>query len=170
MNKKFEQIPLTMIDRVRRNHALEHATLNILAQQGIPALSGYSDTVGFWVVGEVPTEKLQEAINQAVTRLRAGEHDLAIHPYCGTNFLASGAAAGGAAWLALVGANNWRRKFDRLPWAIALATVALIVSQPLGPFLQKNVTTLAEIGELKCAEITFYPEAALPLHRVKTKG
>jgi len=170
MNKKFEQIPLTMIDRVRRNHALEHATLNILAQQGIPALSGYSDTVGFWVLGEVPTEKLQEAINQALTRLRAGEHDLAIHPYCGTNFLASGAAAGGAAWLALSGANNWRKKFDRLPWAIALATVALIISQPLGPYLQKNVTTRAEIGELKCAEITFYPEAALPLHRVKTKG
>jgi hypothetical protein len=170
MNNKFEQFPLTLFDRVRRNHALEHATLNVLAQQGIPALSGYSDTVGFWVMGEVPTEKLQEAINQALARLRGGEHGLAIHPNCGTNFIASGAAAGGAAWLALVGANGWRKRFDRLPLAMALASLALIFSQPLGPFLQKNVTTQAEIGELKCAEITYYPESALPLHRVKTKG
>jgi hypothetical protein len=170
MNNKLEQFPLTLFGRIRRNHALEHATLNILAQQGISALSGYSDTVGFWVMGEVPTEKLQDAINQALERLRTGEHGLAIHPNCGTNYLASGAAAGGAAWLALVGANSWRKRLDRLPFAMALASLALIVSQPVGPFLQKNFTTQAEIGELKCAEITFYPEATVPLHRVKTKG
>lgn len=160
---------LKPVNRIRRNHALEHATLNILAGQGYPRLSGYSDMNGFWVIGEVPTEMLQAAANQGLQRLGAGEAVLAIHPHCGTNYVASGAAAGTAAWLVMLG-DNRKDKWSRLPFAIALATAAFIFSQPLGPWLQKKVTTQARVGEMKITEITLYQRGMPTLHRIKTKG
>lgn len=160
---------LKPVNRIRRNHALEHATLNILAGQGYPRLSGYSDWNGFWVIGEVPTEMLQAAANQALQRLATGEAALAIHPHCGTNYVASGAAAGTAAWLVMLG-DNRKDKWSRLPFAIALATLAFIVSRPLGPWLQKKVTTQARMGGLKITEITLYQRGFPTLHRIRTRG
>ncbi len=160
---------LKPVNRIRRNHALEHATLNILAGQGYPRLSGYSDLNGFWVIGEVPTEMLQAAANQGLQRLGTGESSLAVHPHCGTNYVASGAAAGTAAWLVMLG-DNRKNKWNRLPFAIGLATLAIIFSRPLGPWLQKNVTTQSRVGEMKISEITLYQRGMPTLHRVKTKG
>ena len=58
--------------RVRRNHALEHATLQILAEKHHPhRLGGLSDTQGFWVFGEVDPESLFNAAEEA--RKRAEE-------------------------------------------------------------------------------------------------
>jgi len=160
---------LKPVNRIRRNHALEHATLNILAGQGYPRLSGYSDWKGFWVVGEVPTEMLQAAANQGLQRLEAGEAILAIHPHCGTNYVASGAAAGTVAWLAMLGGDR-KSRWNRLPFVVVLSTLAFMVSQPLGPWLQKKVTTQARVGEMKITEITLYQRGMPTLHRIKTKG
>jgi len=87
--------------RVRRNHALEHATLQILAEKSHPhGLGGLSDTRGFWVFGEIDPETLMQAAEEARKRLNKGEHHLAIHPHCGTNFAAAGIVGGFFAWLA----------------------------------------------------------------------
>jgi hypothetical protein len=160
---------LKPVNRVRRNHALEHATLTILAGQGYPRLSGYSDLKGFWVIGDVPTDLLQTAANQALQRLAAGEGSLAIHPHCGTNYVASGIAAGTAAWLVMLG-DNRKDKWSRLPFAVLFSTLAFIFSRPLGPWLQKNVTTLPRVGHLKIVEITLYQRGVPTLHRIKTVG
>ena len=76
-----------MISRIRRNHGLEHATLHILANY-LPntMFAGHSDMGGFWIIGDVPPETLQVAVQDAMTRLRAGDKRLAIHPNCGTNY------------------------------------------------------------------------------------
>jgi hypothetical protein len=155
---------------IRRNHALEHATLNLLAVKGMgQRLAGYSDKDGFWVVGEIPTEVLQAAAQEALTRLRNGENSLAIHPGCGTNYAASGAAAGFAAWIGMLGAGKgFRNKVDRLPMVILLATVALMIAQPLGPYLQREFTTDPKIGNLQITEITRYLRSGTPLHRIRT--
>ncbi len=51
------------VSRVRRNHGLEHATLHILSQSGPKRpLAGHSDTRGFWVLGDVSTDEVQEAV------------------------------------------------------------------------------------------------------------
>jgi DNA polymerase-3 subunit delta len=79
------------ISRVRRNHGLEHATLHILSQHSPKRpLAGHSDTRGFWVLGNVPTDEVQEAVAEAIRRMNAGEQNLAVHPNCGTNFVTSG--------------------------------------------------------------------------------
>ena len=163
---------ITAVSRVRRNHGLEHATLNILAQQHPHIyLAGHSDVQGFWVVGDVPTQDLADAVGQALDRMNAGERDLAIHPNCGTNFVTAGAAAGLAAWLVmLTGGRSLRQKLDRLPLVISMATLALIAAQPLGLILQARVTTSGQPGNLRVTEIMARQQGRLLTHRVVTQG
>jgi uncharacterized protein YqhQ len=161
-----------VISRVRRNHGLEHATLHILSQRHpkLP-LAGHSDTRGFWVLGEVSTEDVTSAVQEAMQRMQAGEHNLAVHPNCGTNFVTSGVLASLAAFVAMFGAGRrLRDRLERLPLAASLATIALIVSQPLGLRLQERVTTSGELAGLQVVQITPSRRGRMQAHRVLTQG
>src|SRR6185312_1215390 len=72
--------------RIRQNHALEHATITILSKM-VPTLSvsARSSSDGFIVFGDVDLGLLRRALDEALSRLLAGEAELAIHPNCGTN-------------------------------------------------------------------------------------
>ena len=158
------------ISRIRRNHAMEHATLNLLAQgEKRLMLAGYSDTHGFWVMGEISTDLLQKAVDEARLRLQNGESGLAVHAHCGTNYAASGVVAGSAAYLGMAGGGRLiRSKWDRWSLVVGLVTIALIFSQPLGPYLQANFTTQSLIGRLKVTAITRYQNRRVPVHRILT--
>ncbi|OJX40469.1 MAG: hypothetical protein BGO78_05600 [Chloroflexi bacterium 44-23] len=156
--------------RIRRNHALEHATLQILAQQNKASrLAGLSGTFGFWVIGQVDSEDLIQAAQEARKRLMSGEHSLAIHPNCGTNFVTSGIIGGLFAWLATLSMpKTWRDRVDRLPNIISLVTIGLIFAQPLGPKMQEWVTTESQLGSLHLTEVQRFMERNPPAHRVLT--
>lgn len=158
------------VSRVRRNHALEHATLQVLANKHkIRTAAGYSDTGGFWVIGTVATDDLQDAVSEAQVRLRSGEHQLAIHPNCGTNFVAAGAVAGSLAWLGMVGnPGGVRRNLERLPVLISLVTIGIILAQPLGPLLQRLFTVEPELGDLRVTEVARLQRPDVVMHRVRT--
>jgi hypothetical protein len=158
------------ISRIRRNHALEHATLQVLSRKAPRMMAaGYSDTKGFFVIGKVSTDLLREAVNEALRRLQSGEEELAIHPTCGTNFATTGIVAGTLAWLATLGPDQkFGRKLERLPLMIMLTTIGMIVSQPLGPWVQAHITTDGDVGELEVTEITRFEREGTPMHRVKT--
>lgn len=160
------------ISRIRRNHGLEHATLHILAER-YPKVSmaGHSNATGFWLLGDVPTEAVESAADEALTRLRAGEHNLAVHPNCGTNFVASGAVAGVAGAAAMFGVGRrLQDKLERLPLAATLATLGLIMAQPLGLMLQEKVTTSGDPGDLEVVEIIPSTKGRIKAHRVVTRG
>jgi hypothetical protein len=163
---------LSPIISTRRNHALEHATLHILSKKGLKhALAGNSDPRGFWLIGKIGTQELQEAVDQALARLNAGEQRLAIHPNCGTNFTLPGIMAGLVGWLAMLGCGgSFRRKLGRLPVVILLVTIAMVLTWPLGPKFQRIITTQAQMGDLKVHEIRFYERNQITLHRVHTRG
>jgi len=161
-----------IISHVRRNHGLEHATLHTLANH-LPQtmLMGHSDIGGFWIIGDIPPEILHSAVQEAIARLRAGERQLAIHPNCGTNYVTAGALAGLAGAAAMLGSGRRvQDKLARLPFAAALATIALIVSQPLGLLLQARVTTSGDLGTLEVTTITHKKQGRLTVHRVQTRG
>lgn len=160
------------ISRIRRNHGLEHATLTLLAQR-YPAtpMAGRSDTRGFWLLGEVPTEAVQEAVKEALTRMKAGEHHLAVHPHCGTNYVISGTFAGLAGASAMSGVGpRFRDKLDRVPLAASLATLALITSQPLALMIQARLTTSGEPGNLEVFDIIPTRRGGIMAHHVLTQG
>ena len=161
----------SLISRIRRNHGLEHATLNLLAKtHPRKPFAGHSDTGGFWILGEIPTDELNQTITDALDKLRSGQSSLAIHQNCGTNLLVSGFASGLAGAAGLIGVGKRPRdKFERIPIITALSVLALIVSRPLGPIIQKNLTTSGTPGPLKVISITKQSLNGVSAHRVKTQ-
>ena len=160
------------ISRIRRNHGLEHATMTILAQRfpNTP-MAGRSNASGFWLLGEVPTDAVQEAVTQALARMKAGESHLAVHPHCGTNYVVSGTLAGLAGASAMSGVGpRFRDKLDRIPLAASLATLALIASQPLASFLQARLTTSGEPGNLEVSDVIPTRRSGIMAHHVLTQG
>jgi hypothetical protein len=134
-------------------------------------LAGHSDLSGFWIIGDLSADEVQVAVREALGRLRNGERDLAVHPNCGTNFATSGLLAGGAAALSMLGGGRrWRDKLDRIPLAITLATLALIIAQPLGLLLQEKVTTSGDPENLEVVEIISQDRGRIKAHRIVTQG
>jgi len=160
------------LSRIRRNHGLEHATLHVLTERfSGKSLAGHSDTKGFWLLGDIPTEEVESAVDEALERMKAGEKRLAVHPNCGTNVATAGTMAGLAGAAAMFGVGPRKRdKLDRLALAATLATLALIMAQPAGLFLQKYFTTSGEPGSLAVVEITPTQRGKLKAHRIITQG
>lgn len=168
----FENILETpILSRIRRNHGLEHAAIHVLSKRnpGV-AMVGHSDAGGFWLIGDLATEEVSDGVRTALARLQAGEHKLAVHPNCGTNFVTSGAFAGLAAAAVFIGAKKTTDKFARIPMAIALATLALIAAQPFGFVVQERVTTSGHPGDLELVEIVPARRGRFNAHRVVTRG
>jgi hypothetical protein len=160
-----------VLSRIRRNHGLEHATLNILSQRfPYRPMAGYSFTTGFFLLGDVPTEQVRDAVLQALIRMNNGEHSLAIHANCGTNYIAAGFVAGLLAWLAMAGTKNKRDQVDRLPLVIALVILGLLVSRPLGPKIQERITTSGDPQGMVIVDIFPLRFGRFCLHRVITQG
>ena len=69
-----------LIGSVRRNHALEHATISILMGRLGPdtRLVGRATSNGFYIYGNVPSEDVEVSAEQGLSRLRAGESVLAV--------------------------------------------------------------------------------------------
>jgi len=161
---------------VRRNHALEHATMTVLSerQRGL-RLVGRSSLWGFYIYGDVPTESLLAAAQEGLRRLKAGQRQMAIHPNCGTNLAVAGILAGLGAFLALGGVftkrpqSRWER-FTRLPLACTAAMMGIVAAKPLGVALQARVTTQADVGDLALVTITREEKGGVVVHHVRTAG
>ena len=169
----FGSLPLRLpLERIRRNHALEHATMHILAQRqrGL-RIVGNSTFAGFNLYGDLPAEAVAQAAHEALERLKAGQSDLAVHPTCGTNFVAGGMLAGLGAFAVLTprrrSLGEW---LGRLPLVVLAAMFGLILGLRLGAMLQARVTTAADVGELCIVDVLREEHGPLVIHRVRTAG
>ncbi len=141
---------LTGANRVRRNHALEHAAITVITERHPSVfLRGRSTRNGFYIYGEIDTDELQSAITEAQSRLLGGESELAIHPRCGTNLAVAGILSG----LAAAFASQLRPRQNRFTYAILASLGALMVSPQLGTVTQRRVTTLANLDDLSVNSI-----------------
>lgn len=163
---------LAYLERTRRNHGLEHATLNLLARSHPGrAFAGHSDGGGFWILGKIDTDVLADTVTEALARLGSGQSDLAIHKNCGTNLLVSGFAAGLAGAAGLIGVGDKARdKLERIPLITTLSVIALLLARPLGPLLQRKVTVSDRPGSLQVTGITRHLINGTPAHRIKTQA
>ena len=153
----------------RRNHALEHATLHVLARKyDDKNLAGHSNPTGFFLFGDLDFNDIRAAIDEAATRLRAGESDLAIHPGCGTNMATTMILPATLMLIPFQGRRSERSgcsQFLVLPLALLLAAFGFLLSKPLGPWFQRHVTTEANLGNLQVKQIIPVRKGA---HRVVT--
>jgi len=158
--------------RIRRNHGLEHATLHVLAKR-YPGkrMAGHSDLSGFWIIADLAAQEIKDAAEEALQRLSRGEHKLAVHPNCGTNFATAGSLAGLAGVFGMLGVGSRKRdKLERLPMVAVLGTLALIAAQPLGMKVQQHFTTSGNPGALEIIEISETKRGRFKACRIITKG
>jgi Domain of unknown function (DUF6391) len=142
---------------LRRNHALEHATIVVMMEREPGRrLNGFSTDDGFFVQGVRSIDEVESAAREAIRRLQNGEKGLAIHRNCGTTIVAANLLAAILFLLALglglyLGGNIYLMILGSVVLAFALRV-------PLSLILQRFVTTDAN---LKNAEVGWV-EAAQP--------
>jgi hypothetical protein len=130
---------------LRRNHALEHATIVVMMEREPGRkLNGFSTDEGFFVQGVRSLEEVESAAREALDRLRNGEKGLAIHRNCGTTIVAANllTALFFLASLAIGLYLNWPI-YLLILGAIVLAFVLRV---PLSLLLQRFVTTDTDLS------------------------
>jgi hypothetical protein len=130
---------------LRRNHALEHATIVVMMEREPGRrFNGFSTDEGFFVQGVRSTEEVDGAAREAIRRLRAGEKKLAVHRNCGTTIVAANLLAA-VFFLGALGLGLY------LGWNIYLLilggiVLSLVLRVPLSLFLQRFMTTDADLS------------------------
>jgi hypothetical protein len=130
---------------LRRNHALEHATIVVMMQREPGRrFNGFSDDEGFFVQGVRSTDDVDGAAREALKRLRAGEKGLAIHRNCGTTIVAANMLAA-VFFLVALGVGLY------LQWPLYLlilggVALSLLLRVPLSLLLQRFVTTDSDLS------------------------
>lgn len=150
----------------RQNHALEHATIALILQRkGVNTkIAGRAALGGFYVYGNLSTSIVEEAAQEALNRLRNGENELALSPFCGTNIAIAGLLAAIASMFAL---GN-RNRFTSLPRVIVASIAAVLAAQPLGKLVQKHLTTHTDLKGMRVTKITKSGLGPWTSHRVDT--
>jgi hypothetical protein len=153
-----------VISRLRRNHALEHATMHVLAERHQPfSAQGNSTFSGFHlnIYGPVSREEVAEAAAEAHKRLKAGEERLAIQPNCGTVLLTTATMATLAAQATFTLEQRRQKRsslspsvlVNALPSAVLAVAVSLIVSRPLGMAIQAAYTVEPDLRDLEIVSV-----------------
>jgi hypothetical protein len=155
-----------LINSVRRNHALEHATISILLNRlGPMRLVGRAVSDGFYIYGDVPTERLREYADEALSRLQRGEAHLAVSPLCGTNIAVAGVLAGLGSYVAL---GSGPRRVGGVSGAIVAAMFAVLAAQPVGRLIQKHYTTSPDLDGVLIVSVTPLGKRLFRVHKVRT--
>jgi hypothetical protein len=141
---------LLLGERLRQNHALEHATIAILQERDPRArIIARSTNRGFKLVGTAGKDEVRSAVAEAVARLGSGEKQLAIAPRCDTT-VAVGVMLGTLAlWLS----EFMRSPRQKLVLGIATSLTIAVSSQPVGLLAQKHLTTQSRLDGLRVADV-----------------
>lgn len=156
----------SIVRRIRQNHALEHATVHLLARSN-PSLRlvGRSHLSGFSLYGAVDTQAVLRCALEGSARLQRNEVELALHPRCGTH-LAVGALLGcGAAGVAT--ALPGRSRFWRLAGILLSVAGAVALARPLGTLAQRHLTTSSDLGGVRIMGIRKETRGTLVIHHIQ---
>ena len=133
---------------LRRNHALEHATIVVMMErQPGRKFNGFSTNDGFFVQGVRSLEEVDSAAREAIERLKGGEKKLAVHRNCGTTIVAANLISA-FMFLAAIGIGlyagltiGWELYF----LVLGGLALAFLLRVPLSLLLQRFVTTDADL-------------------------
>ena len=154
-------------EKTKRNHGLEHGTISLLLSQLSyeQPMAGYSIPTGFVVIGNVTTEQVSDCARQALSRMQAGEANLALSPFCGTNIVVGAALATAAT---LIGYRLGGRGARGVNRAFTNAALAMVASRPVGRSVQKKYTTSADVTNMSITNVIPYQIDKFIIHWVST--
>lgn len=132
---------------LRRNHALEHATIVVMMEREPGRkLNGFSTDDGFFVQGVRSISEVESAAREAMRRLQNGEKRLAIHRNCGTTIVAANLLAAIFFLVALgLGFLYLDMGIDLYLMILGSVVLAFALRIPLSLILQRFVTTDADL-------------------------
>lgn len=156
----FLTVPLQIIEislnrKLRKNHALEHATISVLEEKygRKNIFSGYARENGFYIFGSVDPDLLLASAIEGKERLLSGEKDLAIHERCGTSI----AVAGFLTFILFIFLLIITHSIN-----FFLLIFAFIIGQIVGPifgkFIQKYFTVDTNVEDVKILDVVYNPE------------
>ena len=135
---------------LRRNHALEHATIVVMMEREPGRkLNGFSTDDGFFVQGVRSISEVESAAREAMRRLQSGEKRLAIHRNCGTTIVAANLLAA-IFFLVTLGLVLYLGVGNLYLMILGSVVLAFALRIPLSLLLQRFVTT---DSDLKNAEV-----------------
>jgi len=157
-----------IVGTVRRNHALEHATIAVLLQRigHDVRMVGRATNDGYYLYADVPTDLLESATNEALQRMKSGEGHLAVSPFCGTNLAVAGALAGVAS---IVTMGQGGRRSEKVPNVILASMLAVLAAQPLGRIVQRYLTTSPDLADTEIVGIKAGGRGGAKFHKVLTR-
>jgi hypothetical protein len=162
-------LEIPVVHRIRRNHAIEHATIHLLSPKySHLGLAGRADAGGFYLYGPVDTSDVREAAAAALTSLKS-HPELAVHPRCGTNLVVTSFLGGLASLVALATLSDDRKEspvLEILPRLTLAAMAAAVAGQSLGPLVQEKCTTSPEVDGVFIRGVERTQHGNHVLHRV----
>ena len=130
---------------LRRNHALEHATIVVMMEREPGRkLNGFSTDDGFFVQGVRSISEVESAAREALRRLKSGEKRLAIHRNCGTTIVAANLLAA-IFFLVTLGLVLYLGVGNLYLMILGSVVLAFALRIPLSLILQRFVTTDADL-------------------------
>ncbi len=166
---KIRIAPKTAVAHIRKNHALEHATIHLLteAKPGV-SFAGYSFIKGYWILGNAELQDIQKAAEMALARLNNGEKNLAIHPNCGTNLAVIGLCTAAAAMITTMDTKDDDSALSRFGAYTTAGLIGALAGKPLGPKVQKRFTTDANVRGISIVSINCSSFRGRPAFFVET--
>lgn len=131
---------------LRKNHAIEHATIHVLEQSAGHRLnvSGLSREDGFYITGIQNPEMVEQAAVKGLSLLKQGHCQLAIHRRCGTD-VAIANLISSLVFLVLL--------FSTGTFSLWTIIIALLLSNLMSPYLgevvQKYFTTSCDVNNME---------------------
>ncbi|MGI5875355.1 MAG: DUF6391 domain-containing protein [Dethiobacteria bacterium] len=142
-------VKIVINPKLRANHALEHATINVMEENfGCLNLSGQGEENGFVIQGAVDPHHLINAARVGLSRLKNGEKNLAIHRRCGTSILAANLLSS-----ILIVYLLWSIGYFGFFYILLALFVAQLFGPALGVLLQKFVTTSTRVDNYEIVGI-----------------
>lgn len=143
---------------VRRNHALEHATILKLTVPGRRRLSGRARPNGFFVIGSVTSEEIARAFTEVARQVRSGSFPEYVSPRCGSNIVT--ALAFGNGLLLLVGVASLTFTIST-PWRVAglgLAVAAFVgMRHAIGNAIQRRFFMSVDFTDVSARTVRRVP-------------
>ena len=152
----FQLWKIATNEALKRNHALEHATINVIEETyGPQPLAGAATAGGFVLRGVTSPHLIEVAAQRGLYRLKQGERRLAVHGRCGTSIGMANLLTSTAAVIALfvAGRGNWL--------AVLMAvSAAHLVGPYVGRWAQAVITTSSRVEKLEIIAVEVTPRLA----------
>tara|TARA_B100000686_G_scaffold1981_1_gene2204 strand:- start:207 stop:734 length:528 start_codon:yes stop_codon:yes gene_type:complete len=124
---------------IRRNHAIEHATVSILTEQiSKSAVIGFAVPSGFIIYSKSSKDEILSAANNGLNLMKTGDSEISISQFCGTNLVVAALLTGVSTVLLSKILGKKSKNILNITNGFLLSA---LLSKPIGRIVQKYVTT-----------------------------